>query len=242
MNTGFIKLKRSSETLELLHHPNAFILLTVIALRARRTDEFNIHDLKAGEALIGDCKKYGLTRGQYRRAMKHLGHWGLAAFKATPRGTVATLCDTRVYDINEVAGSRPATSTLPTDDQQATTNKNEKNKKREKKWIHSDGWHLAELLLNSILARKEDFRRPDLRTWASEIDRMIRLDGRTPERIEAVIRWCQKDPFWSRNILSAAKLRKHFDRLELEMGRLPSPVPQESTRDMVERMEREGTL
>ena len=34
MTEGFIKLKRTSETLELLKDPNAFILLTAIALRA----------------------------------------------------------------------------------------------------------------------------------------------------------------------------------------------------------------
>ena len=101
MNQGFIKLIRSAETLELLNDPSAFVLLTVIALRARRTDEFNIHNLKSGEALIGDFKKCGLTRRQYRTAMKHLGQWGFAVFKPTTRGTVATLRDTRVYDINE---------------------------------------------------------------------------------------------------------------------------------------------
>ena len=50
MTTGFIKLNRSAETLELLNDPNAFALLTVIALRARRTDEFNIHNLEGGRA------------------------------------------------------------------------------------------------------------------------------------------------------------------------------------------------
>ncbi|MEN6575793.1 MAG: hypothetical protein ABFD90_05565 [Phycisphaerales bacterium] len=54
---GFIKLNRSSETLELLYDPNAVILLTVTALRARRTDQFNIHNLRSGEARISDCKR-----------------------------------------------------------------------------------------------------------------------------------------------------------------------------------------
>lgn len=102
MSQGFIKLNRGPETLELLHDPNAFILLTVIALRARRTDEFNVHNLRCGQALIGDYEKYGLSRQQYRTAMKRLGQWGLATFKPTTRGTVATLADRRIYDINEV--------------------------------------------------------------------------------------------------------------------------------------------
>ena len=85
-NGGFIKLNRGPETLELLNDPNAFILLTVIALRARRTDEFNVHNLRSGEALIGDYAKYGLTHRQYRTAMKRLARWGFAEFRPTTRG------------------------------------------------------------------------------------------------------------------------------------------------------------
>ena len=247
MNAGFIKLRRTNETLELLDDHNAFVLLTVIALRARRTDEFNIHNLKSGEALIGDYRRYGMTEQKYRSAMKRLGQWGFAAFKPTTRGTVATLLNARIYDINETshqrANNEPATGDPRTANERTTTNKNEKNEKNEKKYSpHSDEWKLSELLLDGILEGKPDFRRPELQRWAEDMDRMIRLDGRTAERIEAVIRWCVKDPFWSKNILSAAALRRHFDRLELEMAR-PSPgAATESTREMVERMEREGTL
>jgi len=239
MNHGFIKLHRSPETLELLNDPNAFILLTVIALRARRTDEFNLHNLKSGEALIGDFKKYGLTHRQYRTAMKRLGQWGFAAFKPTTRGTVAMLCDTRIYDINEVPRDKQKANRCQADDTQTTTNKKEKKQKNEKKYSpYSDEWKLSELLLSLIVEGKRDFRKPDLARWAGDLGRMIRLDGRTPERIEAVIRWCVKDPFWSKNILSAASLRKHFDRLELQRG---GQVPKESLRDRMARLERQET-
>ncbi|HQI28378.1 MAG TPA: hypothetical protein PLT20_09875 [Sedimentisphaerales bacterium] len=60
-----------------------------------------------------------------------------ACFKPTTRGTVATLCDTKIYDINETPrghlGGHPATNEGPTPDHQATTNKNDKNEKNEKK-------------------------------------------------------------------------------------------------------------
>jgi len=92
------------------------------------------------------------------------------------------------------------------------------------------------LLAQLIVERKPDFRRPELGQWAGEIDRMIRLDGRSPERIEAVIRWCVRDPFWSVNILSVAKLRKHFDRLELQMA---GSVPKESLRERMARLAQE---
>ncbi len=243
MTTGFIKLNRSNETLELLNDPNAFILLTVIALRARRTDEFNVHNLRCGEALIGDHAKFGLTQCQYRTAMKRLGRWGFAAFKPTSCGTIATLLDHRVYDINDSGGDKPMTNERQPDDKQMTTKKNEKKEKKEKneEGPHADAWRLAELLLGSILARKPDFRRPSLKRWARQMEALLEADSRTPERIEAAIRWCQKDPFWSNAILTPASLRKHFDRLEVEMGR-SAGIQKESLHDQIVRKERDGTL
>jgi hypothetical protein len=105
---GFIKLKRSPETLELLKDRNAFILLTVIALRARRTSEFNVHRLRRRQAFLGDCRSYGLTTQQYRSAKRRLSEWSLASFRSTNRGTVATLLNAKIYDINETRDAQAA--------------------------------------------------------------------------------------------------------------------------------------
>ena len=45
---------------------------------------------------------------------------------------------------------------------------------------------------------------------------MLRLDRRTPEQIEALIRWVQDDEFWMANVLSMDSVRKNFDKLELK--------------------------
>jgi hypothetical protein len=55
---------------------------------------------------------------------------------------------------------------------------------------------------------------------------MIRVDNRDEKDIAAVIEWCQKDPFWGNTILSAAKLRQHYDQLVLKMG-VVRPIPSE---------------
>jgi len=89
---------------------------------------------------------------------------------------------------------------------------------------NSNEFRLAELLSNLILERKSDFKKPNLQTWVIHIERMIRLDKRTPERIEAVMRWCQRDSFWQANILSTAKLREKFDQLELKMEKNGRPI------------------
>jgi hypothetical protein len=113
MSEGFIKLLRSEAARELLRDGKAFLLLTAIASRAKRTGDLNIHGLEIGQALIGDHASYGLTKQEYRSAKARLKRYGLAEFKATPRGTIATLLDQRVYDINAVteqhaANTRPA--------------------------------------------------------------------------------------------------------------------------------------
>lgn len=76
---------------------------------------------------------------------------------------------------------------------------------------------LSEFLLEKILSRNQKFRKPDVQSWAKQIDFMIRLDGRTPDEIRRVIDWCQNDSFWKGNILSTAKLREKFDQLAEKM-------------------------
>ena len=100
-NNGFIKLIRSEETAELLREPNAFALLTIIALRAKRTISFSIHNLQTGQALIGDYFNYGLTRQQYRTALQKLEKWGFVTINTTSKGTITTLINKRIYDINQ---------------------------------------------------------------------------------------------------------------------------------------------
>ena len=84
---------------------------------------------------------------------------------------------------------------------------------------NSMAFRLSMSLLIRIIERKTDYKRPNNQKWCFHIDRMIRLDNRKPETIQEVIEWCQQDDFWQNNILSTDKLRKHFDRLELQMGK-----------------------
>ena len=92
----------------------------------------------------------------------------------------------------------------------------------------SDELRLAAMLFELIRERKTDFKKPNLHSWAKHIGHMIRLDGRTPDRIEKVMRWAMDDSFWQTNILSTAKLRSKFDQLERKMkGSNPSSFRQQ---------------
>lgn len=74
-------------------------------------------------------------------------------------------------------------------------------------------------LLADCIARN-GFKRPSVtKEWLKVIDRMMRIDGRTPEQIQGAIIWATQDDFWSMNVRSPHKLREHFDRLRLEAVR-----------------------
>ena len=79
---------------------------------------------------------------------------------------------------------------------------------------------LAALLKSEILRNKPDYRitPQQERNWAATAQRMLDRDKRSPEQIEKVIRWAQRDEFWMANVLSMNTLRKKFDQLELKMG------------------------
>ena len=82
---------------------------------------------------------------------------------------------------------------------------------------NSAEFRLASFLLEKIIERKPNFKKPDPQKWAAQIDKMIRIDKRDEQTIAKVIAWCQQDEFWQSNILSTNKLRQQFDQLEMKM-------------------------
>ena len=84
----YIKLYRSDETIELMKDTSAFILLSQIAIRAKRTNIFNVENLKIGEALIGDYSIIGLSRQEYRTALKKLKKWKIVTIRTTNKITI----------------------------------------------------------------------------------------------------------------------------------------------------------
>ncbi|HNQ90680.1 MAG TPA: hypothetical protein PKM73_18855 [Verrucomicrobiota bacterium] len=134
---GWFKAQRNPEAFELIRAcPNAFVLLYVIAFRARWRHGFNQHQLAAGQAFLGDFESYGMTERGYRTAKSFLAKHGFATFTATNKGTVATIASTSVFDVFSLArdgqADRQATSKRRTSDGQATTNEEGKKVKTEK--------------------------------------------------------------------------------------------------------------
>ena len=123
MSERFIKYIPSETSLQMMaKKPFAFLLLTLIAERARRTYD-DLSGLEIGEAFIGDHKLIGASRGQYRSALEYLVEKKFLVIVETCRtrkrtttdsnkthqktttatttiGTKVKLIDTRVWDVN----------------------------------------------------------------------------------------------------------------------------------------------
>lgn len=77
---------------------------------------------------------------------------------------------------------------------------------------------LAELLKEQVLAMYPNNasakHEKAVERWAVDIDKAMRIDGRTEDELRACILWAfQKSDFWHRQIWSGANLRKHFDKM-----------------------------
>ena len=109
-NHGWIKMMRGEEILELIEaSPNAFTLAAMIALRARFKRGVNpMNGLSQGEAFLGDYKACGMSEQQYRTAKKQLEKWGFVTFKATSKGTIAKLKNTRLFDVLNLSANGQA--------------------------------------------------------------------------------------------------------------------------------------
>jgi len=89
--------------------------------------------------------------------------------------------------------------------------------------VSEESLSVAEYLLDSICefdkAHRYNRTKPNIETWALDIDRAIRIDGRTEEQLKFIIEFLftQKNPvasFWSSNIQSGKKLREKFDTIK----------------------------
>ena len=78
---------------------------------------------------------------------------------------------------------------------------------------------LSKKLFSLMLENNPKAKKPDFKIWAEYIEKLIRIDKRTPYEISHVIQWTQQDDFEMANILSTRKLRKRFDQLWLKSNK-----------------------
>lgn len=85
--------------------------------------------------------------------------------------------------------------------------------------VETDAQEVASYLLQKILEHKPNFKKPEEGIWEKDIEKAIRLDGRTVEQLLGCINWIYtpEGTFWIPNILSTKKLREKFDVMESQM-------------------------
>ncbi|MBU0959516.1 MAG: hypothetical protein KKB31_06225, partial [Nanoarchaeota archaeon] len=185
-----------------------------------------ISDIQEGLSWYIGYRKMKYSRDQVAKALRYLCEASMIDTTKTTRGMIITICNYDYYQRSEnyEAYNEDVKKATRKHFGGATINKNDKNVNNEKndKKIRnflsdSDEYRLAKLLWDLIFRRKPDHKIPNLQVWAEHIDYMIRLDNRKPEDIERIIKWCQQDSFWYKNIESTQKLRKQYDRLDDEI-------------------------
>ena len=86
----------------------------------------------------------------------------------------------------------------------------------------SKAYELAELLYSLHKTEDEKYKVSDksMESWAVEIDKLNRIDERSWDDIERVIRWAKRpDSFWFTNIMSGKKLRQQFPKLLIQSNK-----------------------
>ncbi|UWG96813.1 hypothetical protein LPY66_18340 [Dehalobacter sp. DCM] len=112
-------------------------------------------------------------------------------------------------------------------EQSENNNKNVKNVKKEKNVINTSSKifaddsleiNLTNQLIFLITANNPNFKKPNVQKWASDFDKIIRIDKRDPDEVIGVMTWAKQDNFWKSNILSPSKLREKYDTLFMQMN------------------------
>lgn len=164
------------------------------------------------------AERWQWSRGKVRRFLIELARLSRISHKISektiPKKTsVSSLINIINYDKYQMNSTED-----DTEDGRKTVQE-QRMKRMKRKIFLSDSIEirLSEFLLEKILFRNPNFKKPNLQTWAKDIDLMIHIDNRDKSEIRQVIEWCQQDQFWQSNILSTGKLRKQFDQLKAKM-------------------------
>jgi len=140
---------RSHEADELqAKHPNAFLLLSQIARRARLTP-CPVTGLEIGQAYIGDYRQAGIqSERQYRTAKNTLKTRGFSTFKATSKGTIATLLEQGIFSLSPVEATDTATGKRQASDRQPTSKIECKNDRMKKEHVCREADEILKIIWN----------------------------------------------------------------------------------------------
>lgn len=86
-----------------------------------------------------------------------------------------------------------------------------------KSWGTQDDLTAVEWIYKRVQVNNPTQNTPNWADWANTVRLMRQIDGRTHQDICLLFDWASRDEFWRNNVLSPAKLRKHWDTLAIRM-------------------------
>ena len=154
--------------------------------------------------------------------------------EVTTDATRVKLLSSDVWDINIEEANERGNERL-TNDQRTTNDKQErkkdKNERKEQPLTPSFSQTVFDLgysIISILKKTKADYaglkNSKSLQNFYSEIDRMLRIDKRTPEKILQIFEWALGDSFWSPYFFKpnpAKYLREKFDIIDKQSDKKP---------------------
>lgn len=134
---GFVKIYRSLIDWQWYTDHNTLVIFLHLLLKANHKNGWHKGaQVKRGQLLTGYGKlseETGLSVREIRTAINHLISTNEVTREASPKGSVITIVNYSSYQATGRASDKRATNKRQASDKRATTNKNPKNPKNEKK-------------------------------------------------------------------------------------------------------------
>lgn len=251
MERGYVKLYRKTKDSGILRHPKAFALFGWLLLSVTRkpvavvVSSGVVVRLEPGEIVVSRrllSEELAQTEKEIRGGIDLLERAEILESRRAGRSRILKLRNFQFYqDLNPATAATRAASGAATraesgpdegqivrvtgfDDAPLPSPQEERRKKREEERTPppEEASSLAALLAKYLRAADPKAKVPDdLVPWSWEINRLLKLDGRSREEVSGVLRWIfrESDGFWIASIRSASSLRKKFETLAAQRRR-----------------------
>lgn len=208
MNNGWVKLHRKLLDNPELSNDNTACLLFIklLLVTDKRTGTFTTGRFRLAE--LSNEKPTTVYK-----ALKRLEKWGMIKVYSNNKRTTIHLCNFNEYQQDS---NNKVTTKGQQKDNKVTLNKNkeERIKNKEVLSLDANALKVEEAMVLSIKSNYPNLKLKEPNgKWASDIEKIHRLDGYSWEDIIKTAAWSQRDNFWKQNIQSGASLRRQFSKL-----------------------------
>lgn len=186
--------------------------------------------LKPGQLITGRKKiseKLSISESKVTRIINKFIFEQQIEQQTSNENRLITILNWNEYQGSEQPNEQPVNNERTTSEQPVNTNKNIKNKRNninnnraEYVKKYSDGSFeikCVSYLISSIRIEMPDAKLPefdkDIDKWCDHIEKMVRLDKRSPDDIYNTLVFARTDTFWKAYIRSTSKFREKYETL-----------------------------